>query len=157
MKAARWRGYMHPERNSASVDDRGDFVGNEFAMSRALRSIPLHWPLPPAPNRTRDTELLPPVCQRTDRRRGSPLTWGLELLGEAAMSSLSERGKETARNERVIGSVRDRTGAPLAVVRSLFAQEFSRLELGAKVRSYLAVLTASNVRAILRRKRRMLP
>jgi hypothetical protein len=81
---------------------------------------------------------------------------GSELLGEAAMSSLSERGKETARNERVIGSVRDRTGAPLAVVRSLFAQEFSRLELGAKVRSYLAVLTASNVRAILRRKRRMI-
>jgi hypothetical protein len=31
------------------------------------------------------------------------------------MSSLSERGKETARNEHVIGSVRDRTGAPLAV------------------------------------------
>jgi hypothetical protein len=78
-------------------------------------------------------------------------------LGEAPMSSLSERGRETARNERVIGSVRDRTGAPLAVVRSLFAQEFSRLELGAKVRSYLAVLTASNVRAILRQKRRMLP
>jgi Protein of unknown function (DUF3562) len=73
------------------------------------------------------------------------------------MSSLSERGREAARNERVIGSVRDRTGAPLAVVRSLFAQEFSRLELGAKVRSYLAVLTASNVRAILRQKRRMLP
>ena len=73
------------------------------------------------------------------------------------MSSLSERGRETARNERVIGSVRDRTGAPLAVVRSLFAQEFSRLELGAKVRSYLAVLTASNVRAILRQKRPKLP
>ena len=72
------------------------------------------------------------------------------------MSSLSERGRGAARNERVIGSVRDRTGAPLAVVRSLFAQEFSRLELGAKVRSYLAVLTASNVRAILRQKRGML-
>jgi len=82
---------------------------------------------------------------------------GLELLGEATMSSLSDRGRETARNERVIGSVRDRTGAPLAVVRSLFAQEFSRLELGAKVRSYLAVLTASNVRTILRRRRRVLP
>jgi hypothetical protein len=72
--------------------------------------------------------------------------------GEAAMSSLSERGKEAARNESVIGSLRERTGAPLAVVRSLFAQEFSRLELGAKVRSYLSVLTASNVRAMLRRK-----
>ena len=82
---------------------------------------------------------------------------GVVPFGEAPMSSLSERGRETARNERVIGSLRDRTGAPLAVVRSLFAQEFSRLELGAKVRSYLAVLTASNVRAILRQKRRMLP
>jgi hypothetical protein len=81
---------------------------------------------------------------------------GVVPFGEAPMSSLSERGRETARNERVIGSLRDRTGAPLAVVRSLFAQEFSRLELGAKVRSYLAVLTASNVRAILRQKRGML-
>ncbi len=51
-----------------------------------------------------------------------------------------------------MSSLCDRTGAPLAEVRSLFAQEFSRLELGAKVRSYLAVLTASNVRAMLRRK-----
>jgi Protein of unknown function (DUF3562) len=49
-------------------------------------------------------------------------------------------------------SVCDRTGAPLAEVRSLFVKEFSRLELGAKVRSYLAVLTASNVRTMLRRK-----
>jgi hypothetical protein len=69
------------------------------------------------------------------------------------MSPLSERGKEAARNEHVISLLRDRTGVPLAVVRSMFAQEFSRLELGAKVRSYLSVLTASNVRAMLRRKR----
>jgi len=38
--------------------------------------------------------------------------------------------------------------APAATTRSLFAQEFSRLELGAKVRSYLTVLTASNVPAM---------
>jgi len=31
-------------------------------------------------------------------------------------------------------------------------KKLSRLELGAKVRSYLAVLTASNVRAMLPRK-----
>lgn len=67
------------------------------------------------------------------------------------MNALLERGKEAVRNERAISSLRDRTGAPLADVRSLFAQEFSRLELGAKVRSYLAVLTTSNVRAMLRR------
>ena len=68
------------------------------------------------------------------------------------MSSLFETGKEAIRHERAMSSLCDRTGAPLAEVRSLFAQEFSRLELGAKVRSYLAVLTASNVRAMLRRK-----
>jgi hypothetical protein len=68
------------------------------------------------------------------------------------MSSLLERGKEAVRQERAISSVRDHTGAPLVEVRRLFAQEFSRLELGAKVRSYLSVLTASNVRAMLRRK-----
>lgn len=70
------------------------------------------------------------------------------------MSSLSERGRETARHERAINSLRDRTGAPLAEVRSLFAQELSRLEPGARVRSYLAVLTASKVRAMLRRRLR---
>ena len=67
------------------------------------------------------------------------------------MHSLLEPGKELASHERAIGFLRDRTGAPLVEVRRLFAQEFSRLELGAKVRSYLSVLTVSNVRAILRR------
>jgi hypothetical protein len=68
------------------------------------------------------------------------------------MSPLIETGKDTVRHERAISSLSHRSGAPLAQVRSLFAQEFSRLELGAKVRSYLAVLTASKVRAMLRRK-----
>ena len=70
------------------------------------------------------------------------------------MSPLFEPGKETVRHERAMSSLSDRTGAPLAEVQRLFAHEFSRLELGAKVRSYLAVLTASNVRAMLRRKTR---
>jgi hypothetical protein len=68
------------------------------------------------------------------------------------MSSLFEPGKEAFRNELAMSSLSDRTGAPLAQVRTLYAQEFSRLELGAKVRSYLAVLTTSNVRSMLRRK-----
>ena len=68
------------------------------------------------------------------------------------MNSLLERGKEAARHERAISTLRDRTGAPLVEVRRLFAQEFSRLELGAKVRSYLPVLAARNVRAMLSRK-----
>ena len=69
------------------------------------------------------------------------------------MTSAFERGKEAVRHERAIRSLLDLTGAPVAEVRSLFAQEFSRLEPGAKIRSYLAVLTASNVRAMLRHKR----
>jgi hypothetical protein len=69
------------------------------------------------------------------------------------MGELSERDREAVRHERVIRSIRERSGAPLAEVRRLFAREFSRLALGAKVRSYLAVLTASNVSAMLRRKK----
>ena len=68
------------------------------------------------------------------------------------MSPLSEPGKEAIRHERAMSSLSDRTGTPLAEVRHLFAQEFTRLGLGAKVHSYLTTLTASNVRAMLRRK-----
>jgi hypothetical protein len=68
------------------------------------------------------------------------------------MHSLLEPGKGAASVERAIGSLRDRTGAPLVEFRRLFAEEFSRLELRAKVRSYLSVLRVSDVRAILRRK-----
>ena len=67
---------------------------------------------------------------------------GCQVHGEVSMSSLPERGKEAVRQERAISSLRGRTGAPLVEVR----------RLGAKVRSYLSVLTASNVRALLRRK-----
>jgi hypothetical protein len=67
------------------------------------------------------------------------------------MKSLFEAGQEAARHERAMGALCDRTAAPPVEVRRLFAQEFSRLERGAKVGSYLAVLTASNVRAMLRR------
>jgi hypothetical protein len=68
------------------------------------------------------------------------------------MSSIFERGNEAVRNERAISSLSDGTGASLARVRHLFAQELARLELSAKTRSYLSVLATSNVRALLRRK-----
>jgi hypothetical protein len=68
------------------------------------------------------------------------------------MQSPFEAGQEAARHERAMSSLCDRTDAPPAEVRRMFTQEFSRLELGARVRLYLAVLTASNVRAMLRRK-----
>jgi hypothetical protein len=68
------------------------------------------------------------------------------------MNLLLEPDKDAVRHERAIRSLGNCTGAPLSEIRSLFAKEFSRLELGAKVRSYLSVLTASNVRTMLRRK-----
>ena len=69
------------------------------------------------------------------------------------MFSSFDASKEAAGNERAMSLLSDRTGAPLTEVQALFAQEFSRLELRARVRSYLAVLTASNVRAMLRHGR----
>jgi hypothetical protein len=69
------------------------------------------------------------------------------------MFSSLDAGKEAAGNERAMSLLSDRTGEPLAEVQALFAQEFSRLELHARVRSYLAVLTASNVRTMLRHGR----
>lgn len=59
------------------------------------------------------------------------------------------------RHEREIRSLSDRSGASLAQVRTLFSDEFARLKIGARVGSYLAVLTASNVRGMLRRKVRL--
>lgn len=89
---------------------------------------------------------------RTPTRQGSAPNMRANFYGEVSMSAIVESDKEAVRRERAMSSLCERTRAPLAEVRSLFAQEFSRLELGAKVRSYLAVLAASNVRAMLRRK-----
>ena len=68
------------------------------------------------------------------------------------MDSLLQPAKEARGHEHAISRLHDRTGAPLVEVRRLFAQEFARLEFGARVRSYLSVLTARNVLALLRRK-----
>jgi len=59
------------------------------------------------------------------------------------------------RHEREIRSLSDRSGASVAQVRTLFSDEFARLKMGAKVGSYLGVLTTSNVRGMLRRKARL--
>ncbi len=67
------------------------------------------------------------------------------------MQSQVHPDQEAARHERAVSSLCERSRAAPAEVRRLFTQELSRLGPGAKVRSYLAVLTASNVRAILRR------
>jgi hypothetical protein len=68
--------------------------------------------------------------------------------GETVVSS-SFVHDEPFGDEQVIRSLSVRTGVSTAEVRTLFSQEFARLELGAKVLSYLPALTASNVRAML--------
>ena len=69
------------------------------------------------------------------------------------MGSLYERGNEAARHERAITSLSARTGTSPAEVRTLFTRELARLELRARVRTYLSVLTTSKVRAMLSAKR----
>ena len=70
--------------------------------------------------------------------------------GETVVSSGTERDKPYG-DEPAIRSLSGRTGVAPGAIRTLFSQEFARLELGAKVRSYLPALTAANVRALLRR------
>jgi hypothetical protein len=55
-------------------------------------------------------------------------------------------------HEREIRFLSDRVGATETEVRTLFVSEFARLEMGARVSSYLTVLTTSSVRGMLRRK-----
>jgi hypothetical protein len=55
-------------------------------------------------------------------------------------------------HEREIRSLSDQVGAAEIEVRTLFVSEFARLKMGATVSSYLAVLTTSSVRGMLRRK-----
>jgi hypothetical protein len=55
-------------------------------------------------------------------------------------------------NDRDIVLLSERNGASETDVRALFASEFARLKMGAKVGAYLTVLTISNVRGMLRRK-----
>jgi hypothetical protein len=73
------------------------------------------------------------------------------------MSSFLERGTEAARQERSIASLADRTAVSEENVRGLFVREYARLELNAKVRTYLQVLTTSNVRSMLRATRGSTP
>lgn len=53
-------------------------------------------------------------------------------------------------DERAIHTLSGLSGVSMTEVRALFSQEFARLALSARVRSYLPALTASNVRAQLR-------
>ena len=52
-------------------------------------------------------------------------------------------------HESEIRSLSDRAGATEVEVRTLFVSEFARLKMGAKVSSYLTVLTTSSARFAL--------
>jgi len=52
--------------------------------------------------------------------------------------------------ERAISAIAQACNASLEKIRSLFAEEFARLEKGAKVRTYLHALAVANVRAHVR-------
>lgn len=54
-------------------------------------------------------------------------------------------------DDREIRSLSDRSGVELGQVRALFDRERVRLGMGAKIGSYLAVLTTANVRGMLQR------
>ena len=73
------------------------------------------------------------------------------------MSSDSEHRDEATRHERAVSALTERTGAPVAEVRALFAAEVARLTRGATVRSYLVTRATSNVLATLRGIRRHPP
>lgn len=67
---------------------------------------------------------------------------------------MNQSETETAKRERAIVALAQSTAHPVEEVRSVFSEEFARLEATAKVRTHLHALTASNVRAILRRNAR---
>jgi hypothetical protein len=67
------------------------------------------------------------------------------------MSSTPQTTKDAARSERAISSLSERMGVAPSQVRSLFVDEFARLDRDATVREYLHVLTASNVQTMLHR------
>ena len=68
------------------------------------------------------------------------------------MGSAFQHDLSSGANEREIVLLSDRNGASEKDVRALFASEFARLKMGAKVGAYLTVLTTSNVRGMLQRK-----
>jgi len=68
------------------------------------------------------------------------------------MNAGSHDDGDAARSERAIRSLTEASGASPEEVRDLFTVEFRRLERVAKIRKYLHVLTAANVRAMLSRR-----
>ena len=67
------------------------------------------------------------------------------------MNAIRREDGDAARSERAILALTNASSASPEEVRDLFTEEFSRLERGAKVRTYLHVLATVKVRAMLPR------
>lgn len=67
------------------------------------------------------------------------------------MNADSRDDGDAARSDRAIRALTDASGASPERVRDLFTVELSRLERGARIRTYLHVLAAVRVRAMLPR------
>jgi hypothetical protein len=103
--------------------------------------------------RTRSLAALARIRTRIARRRRiSADAWAHNDSSRAAGRLAGEVRDRPVPHDREIQLLSDRSGAPPTEVRALFVAEFARLKIGAKVGSYLAVLTQSNVRGMLRRK-----
>lgn len=82
------------------------------------------------------------------RTSGKPSDAGLEAAG----APHSSQSGAPVRHDRAIRSLSDHTGLPQEAIRALLVREYARLERGAKVRSYLLVLAAANVRTAVHRR-----
>lgn len=66
------------------------------------------------------------------------------------MNSVPTHCTEAARRDRAISTIAKAGKASLEKIRGLYAEEFARLEKGAKVRTYLHTLAVANVRTKVR-------
>ena len=94
------------------------------------------------------------VRQCTERRRISWYDLQPKVIDPfpvvIGMISVQTHSTQAARHERAISTLAETGNASLEKIRGLFAEEFARLEKGAKVRTYLHVLAVANVRARVR-------
>lgn len=77
------------------------------------------------------------------------LSWSIGMI------SVQTHSIEAARHERAISTIAEAGDASLEEIRGLFAEEFARLDKGAKIRKYLHALAVANVRAKVREAARI--
>jgi len=136
----------HERHSQAAAQDLPEFDGLRGVIFVALNGARLFTPA------TRGPAVVGSVSHRKWPTAASG--WTRKLSPRSAVTTTMKRHEsEERRNEHAIRSLADRAGVALAEVRTRFGREFARLETGASIRSYLTLLTASNVLAALRRER----